>query len=159
MSGKMPTSNSSGNWTAALNWIAAVRFLVDTNVVSELRKGGRCNPGVASWFSQAEDETLYLSVLVLGELQRGADRIRRRDTRSAAALDRWLASLARDYAPRILPITLAIARTWGSFGVPDPISTVDGLLAATAHEHGLTLVTRNVNDVASTGVATLNPFA
>jgi predicted nucleic acid-binding protein len=133
-------------------------YLVDTNVLSELRKGPRCRVAVAEWFASVDDEELFLSVLVIGELQRGADRIRRRDARSANALDRWLRLVTTKYAERILPITLPIARLWGSFGVPDPIPTVDGLLAATAVEHELVLVTRNVKDVARTGVAVINPF-
>jgi predicted nucleic acid-binding protein len=133
-------------------------YLVDTNVLSELRKGERCAPSVRAWFEAVEDAQLFSSVLVLGELQRGADRLRRRDARAARALDRWLAGLTKTFAQRILPVTLPIAKLWGSFGVPDPISTVDGLLAATAVHHDLVLVTRNVNDVERTGVEYLNPF-
>ena len=134
-------------------------YLVDTNILSELRKGGRCDSGVAKWFADVGEGELFLSVLAIGEIQRGADRIRRRDRRSGAVLDRWLSNLTATYADRILPITLDIARIWGSFGVPDPIPTVDGLLAATAQRHGLVLVTRNVKDVKPTKVATLNPFS
>ena len=133
-------------------------YLVDTNVLSELRKGKRCQAAVADWFASVADEDLFLSVLVLGELQRGADRIRRRDAASAVALDRWLTNMTAKYDARILPITLPIARLWGSLGVPDPIPTVDGLLAATAMHHDLVLATRNVKDVASTGVQVVNPF-
>jgi predicted nucleic acid-binding protein len=133
-------------------------YLVDTNVLSELRKGPRCQPSVANWFAAVDDDNLYLSVLVIGELQRGADRIRRRDAVSADALDRWLGNLTVKYAERILPITLPIARLWGSFGVPDPISTVDALIAATAVHHDLVLATRNIKDVVRTGVQLVNPF-
>lgn len=133
-------------------------YLVDTNVLSELRKGPRCQQSVAGWFAGVDDEDLFLSVLVIGELQRGADRIRRRDAVSAVALDRWLGNITTKYAERLLPITLPIARLWGGFGVPDPIPTVDGLLAATAVHHDLVLATRNVKDVARTGVQLFNPF-
>lgn len=133
-------------------------YLVDTNVVSELRKGARCQVNVAAWFEAVDDEDLFLSVLVVGELQRGADRIRRRDAISADALDRWLGNLTHRFSERILPITLPIARLWGSFGVPDPVPTVDGLLAATAVHHGLVLATRNAKDVARTGAQVVNPF-
>lgn len=133
-------------------------YLVDTNVLSELRKGARCDPHVAAWFAALEDDEIFLSVLVIGELQRGADRIRRRDPKAANSLDRWLGNITSAYDERILPVNLAIARLWGSFGVPDPVPTVDGLLAATAVHHELVLATRNVQDVAPTGVQHLNPF-
>jgi predicted nucleic acid-binding protein len=133
-------------------------YLVDTNVLSELRKGQRCRPSVATWFAAVDEADLYLSVLVIGELQRGVDRIRRRDAVSADALDRWLSNLTVKYAERILPITLPIARLWGSFGVPDPLPTVDGLLAATALHHDLVLATRNTKDVVRTRVQLVNPF-
>lgn len=134
-------------------------YLVDTNIVSELRKAERCDPKVADWYAGVVDEDLFTSVLVIGELQRGIDRIRRRDPSAAQALDRWLGNLASSYGERILPITLPIAQLWGSFGVPDPLPTVDGLLAATAQHHGLVLVTRNVKDVVRTGVRHFNPFS
>lgn len=133
-------------------------YLIDTNVISELRKGERCEPAVAAWFAAVGDDELFLSVLVIGELQRGVDRIRRRDARAADAIARWLENVTTSYDDRILPITLPIARLWGSLGVPDPLPTVDGLLAATALHHGLTLVTRNEKDVEATGVQILNPF-
>ncbi len=133
-------------------------YLVDTNVVSELRKGPRCDAGVAEWFTGVDDDGLFLSVLVIGEIQRGVDRVRRRDARGADALARWLENLTITYADRILPVTLPIPRLWGSFGVADPVPTVDGLMAATAQHHGLVLVTRNEKDVEVTGVRELNPF-
>ena len=133
-------------------------FLLDTNVVSELRKGARADPSVTSWYDGIEDNAVYLSVLVVGELSRGVERIRRRDEVSAHKLNLWLDGIVEDFAARVLPVTEPIARIWGGFGVPDPIPTVDGLLAATAKHHGLILVTRNIRDVASTGVAVMNPF-
>jgi toxin FitB len=133
-------------------------YLVDTNVISELRKGALCNEGVARWFAATSEDDLFCSVLVIGELRRGVERVRRRDASGAAALERWLTNLATAYAERILPITLPIAQLWGDFGVTDPIPTVDGLLAATAQHHGLVLVTRNVKDIARTGVQHINPF-
>jgi toxin FitB len=133
-------------------------YLVDTNVVSELRKGKRCDASVAAWFASVDDEELFLSVLVIGELQRGADQVRRRDPKAGSALDRWIAMIATTYGERTLSVTLPIARLWGSFSVPDAIPTVDGLLAATAVHHELVLATRNVKDVARTGVAYVNPF-
>lgn len=134
-------------------------YLIDTNVLLELRKGDRCDANVAEWFAPIDEDELYLSVLVIGEIQRGADRLRRRDPKAADRLDRWLANITPTYGDRILPVTLPIARLWGSFGVPDPIPTVDGLLAATAIHHELVLATRNLKDVTRTGVECVDPFS
>jgi toxin FitB len=135
-----------------------VRLLLDTNVVSELRKGARANHDVQAWLAGVADEDIHLSVLVIGELRRGVELLRRRDTRQAMALDHWLDRLMTDHGDRILGIDLAVAETWGRLSALRPASLVDTLLAATAHVHGLTLVTRNVKDVAWTGVACFNPF-
>ena len=110
------------------------------------------------WFAQTPYEALFLSVLVIGELQQGIARLRRRDTTQANRLAEKLQSLESSFQDRILPITTPIARRWADNNVPDPLPLIDGLLAATAQEHGLILVTRNVRDVAPSGVATLNPF-
>ena len=134
-------------------------WLLDTNIVSELRKGERANPGVRAWFAEAADESLFTSVLVVGELRRGIESIRRRDVPSALELERWLAGLTDGFADRILPVDREVAEQWGGLNVPDPVPTVDGLLAATALVHGLTLVTRNTRDVARTGVPLLDPTA
>ena len=134
-------------------------WLLDTNIVSELRKGERANPGVRAWFAEAADESLFTSVLVVGELRCGIESIRRRDVPSALALERWLAGLTDGFADRILPVDREVAEQWGSLKVPDPVPTVDGLLAATALVHGLTLVTRNTRDGARTGVLLLDPTA
>jgi toxin FitB len=133
-------------------------YLLDTNVISELRKGERANPKVADWFSGLRDGEIYLSVLTIGEIRRGIESVRRRDPDSARALDSWLARLCEAHGERILPIERAIAEEWGRMSVPDPLPVVDGLLAATAKVLGLTLATRNVADVESTGVDLLDPF-
>jgi predicted nucleic acid-binding protein len=130
-----------------------VSWLVDTNVLSELRKGERGNPGIHAWFV----EDLFTSVLVLGEIRRGIESVRRRDTPSALALEQWLTRIAADFGDRVLPIDARVADRWGTLNVPDPVPTVDGLLAATALVHDLVLVTRNTRDVAATGVALLDP--
>lgn len=134
-------------------------FLLDTNVISELRKGDRADPNVASWFANVADEEIFLSVLTIDEIRRGIESVRRRDSDSAAVLDRWLALLSEAHEDRILPINRAISEEWGRMSAPDPLPVVDGLLAATAKVLGLTLVTRNVTDVESTDVALLDPFA
>lgn len=136
-----------------------MRFLIDTNVLSELRKGPRANARVRDWFGSVDDAALYLSVLVVGELRQGVERLRRRDPRAAATLDRWLHELIERHADRTLPVDGAVADRWGRLNVPDPIPAVDGLLAATALVHSLTLVTRNVRDVRTTGVRHPDPFA
>jgi len=133
-------------------------FLLDTNVVSELRKGERAHPGVHAWIDTHAADELWLSVLVVGELWRGVELVQRRDPASAQVLSAWLEGLTRDYRDRILPITTAVAKRWAEVTVPDPIPVIDGLLAATAIEHDLVLVTRNVADVERTGVVWQNPF-
>lgn len=134
-------------------------FLVDTNVISELRKGARADARVRAWFQSVDDAALHLSVLVIGELRQGVERLRRRDPPAAAKLDRWLHELIARHADRTLPVDAAVADRWGRLNVPDPIPAVDGLLAATALVHSLTLVTRNLRDVRRTGVRHLDPFA
>lgn len=134
-------------------------FLVDTNVLSEARKGTRANAGVSAFFASADDAALHVSVLTIGELHKGVERIRRRDPSAARALGRWLSSVEREFADRILPVDTEIAATWGALDAAGPIPVVDGLLAATAITRGLTLVTRNVRDVRRTGVKVLDPFS
>ena len=136
-----------------------MKVLVDTNVVSELRKGPRCDPRVARWFDTVAAEDMFLSVVTIGEIRLGIERIRRRDPRAARVLEEWLAQLLVDHADRILPVDAAVAEDWGRMNVPDPVPVLDGLMAATAKVNGLTLATRNVKDVARTGVAVVNPFA
>jgi predicted nucleic acid-binding protein len=135
-----------------------VSYLLDTNVVSEIRKGARANGAVMQWISDVKEEDLHLSVLVVGELRQGVERLRTRDAASAERLDRWLRRLAEGYEGRILPVDESVAQVWGRLNVPDPLPAVDGLLAATALVHDLTLVTRNKRDVARTGARLLNPF-
>ncbi len=135
-----------------------MKFLLDTNVLAELRKGARGSSRVTTWFESLDPDSILLSVLTVGEIRRGIDNIRRRDRRAAAALERWLRRLVRAHDDRILPVDLAIAEEWGRLNVPDPLPVVDGLLAATAKVHGLTLATRNVKDVVRTGVPVINPF-
>ena len=135
-------------------------FLVDTNVLSELRKGKRCDPNIARWFAELPAEEIFLSVLVVGEVRCGIERIRRRrDLTAARALENWLNDLVQEYADRLLPIDEAVANEWGQLNVPDPLPVIDGLMAATARVHGLTLATRNLKDLKRTGVACVDPFA
>ncbi|MSP75128.1 MAG: type II toxin-antitoxin system VapC family toxin [Rhodospirillaceae bacterium] len=133
-------------------------FLIDTNVISEVRKGRRCNANVATWYASIDDGDLQLSVLVLGEIRKGIELARPRDPSKAEALETWLASVDVAFEGRILPIDRAVAEEWGRMSGQRPVSTVDGLLAATAKVHRLTLVTRNERDVMGLGAKVLNPF-
>jgi toxin FitB len=135
-----------------------LNFLIDTNVISELRKGERCDAHVAAWFATVTDEQLYLSVLVLGEIRRGAEKLRRRDAKGAQAVDLWLLDVERVFAGRILPVDGAVADAWGRMSALRSAPTTDSLLAATAKANDLTLVTRNIRDVEGLGVRLLDPF-
>jgi predicted nucleic acid-binding protein len=128
-------------------------------VVSELRKGSRGNGHVRAWIANVADEEMYLSVLVVGEIRRGIDAVRGRDARQATVLEHWLRRLVVDHPERLLPIDLAVAEEWGRLTAIRSVSVIDTLLAATARVHGLTLATRNIRDVAWTGVASVDPFA
>jgi predicted nucleic acid-binding protein len=134
-------------------------YLLDTNVISELRKGDRADANVREWFGGLDDEEIYLSVLTIGEIRRGVESVRRRDPNSAAALDSCLVRLGEAYRDRILPLDRGIAEEWGRLNVPDPLPVVDGLLVATAKVSGLTFATRNIADVEGAGVELLDPFA
>ena len=134
-------------------------FVLDTNVVSAARTVSRANTGVMRWISSVDDEELYMCVLVIGEIRQGIEGLRRRDALQAGRLESWLVGLRRAYADRILPVDVEVAEEWGRMNVPDPISSRDGLMAATAKVRGMTFVTRNTADVERTGVALLNPFS
>jgi predicted nucleic acid-binding protein len=133
-------------------------YLVDTNVISELRKKERADPAVREWFASVADEEIFLSVLTVGEIRQGVERIRRRDPGAATALDRWLDRVVEMHRDRLVPVDRLVAEEWGRMNVPDPLPVIDGLLAATAKITGLTLATRNVVDVERTGVGLVNPF-
>lgn len=134
-------------------------FLLDTNVVSELRKGTRADAGVRAWFDEHKPDQLWLSVLVVGELRRGVELLRRRDKKAGTRLSDWLLTVTTDFDDRIIPVTTEVCERWATLNVPDPVPVIDGLLAATALEWDLVLVTRNTADVERTGVAFINPFA
>ena len=136
-------------------------YLLDTNVISELRKQGKANSSVQQFFRNAveQDAHLYISVITLGELRRGVELIRYRgDQRQADLLEAWLQTILDDYAESILDFTATEAQVWGRLRVPHPQNALDKQLAATALVCGLTLVTRNVSDFIGMGVPLINPF-
>jgi predicted nucleic acid-binding protein len=135
-----------------------VNYLLNTNIISEIRKGGECNPHVAAWYDSVDEDSIYVSVLVLGEIRKGIERARSTNPAQARALEKWLSTLSQSFADRILPVDLAVADEWGRMSAKRPVSTVDALLAATAKVHQMMLVTRNVADVADLGTKVLNPF-
>jgi toxin FitB len=131
-------------------------FLLDTNVLSELRKR-KPSYAVEAWFDTVNDDDLYLSVLVAGEIQNGIHRLRRHHPERAADYEEWLDELLVAYRDRIVGIDIVVAREWGRLSAQRPLPVVDGLLAATARVHKCTLVTRNVRDFPA-DLAILNPF-
>ena len=133
-------------------------FLIDTNIISEVRKGPRCDPNVATWYAALEDTEIFLSVLVLGEIRKGVELARRSDPRKADELGRWLQRVEQDFSDRVLPIDGSIADEWGQMSAVRPIPVVDGLLGATAKVYGLTFATRDDDDLEGLGVTLLNPF-
>ena len=134
-------------------------YLLDTNVVSELRKRERCDENVTNWYTSVSDDELFLSVLTLGEIRKGIELIRDRDPDQAAALEDWLRYVGQNFKGRTLTIDAAITDAWGRMYYIRNVSVSDGLLAATARVHDLTLVTRNVSDVEGLGIRVLNPFS
>ncbi len=138
-----------------------IMYLVDTNVISEVRKRSKANKGVQDFFKLVTSERtpVFVSVVTVGELRRGVELIRHRgDTRQAAQLEKWLDKLLVKYQDFILDFDKNIAQLWGRLRVPHPENALDKQIAATALIHDLTVVTRNHKDFTKTGVRTLNPF-
>jgi toxin FitB len=133
-----------------------VSFLLDTNVVSEIRRGRDLN--VAAWASEVTDSELRLSVLTLGEIRKGIERLRGRDPDQADVFAAWLEQLRDHFADRILSIDDRVAEEWGRLNAPAERKTVDSLIAATARLHDLTVVTRNTADFEGCDVPLLNPW-
>ena len=130
-------------------------ILLDTVVVSELRKA-RPNPRVIKWMRGLRESDVFLSVVTIGEIERGISKVR--DAEFAQALTRWLEDLLRFYDDRVLPVTPDIARRWGRLSADLGHEGADLLVAATAASHRLTVATRNVRHFAPTGVAVFDPF-
>ena len=136
-------------------------FLVDTNVISEARKGRRADLGVVAFWAEAarNDTPIFLASVTIGELRRGVELIRHRgDQQQAELLEQWLEKVLLDYGDRVLSLDCDAAQLWGRLRVPNPQPGIDKQIAAIALLHGLTVVTRNTGDFADCGVALLNPY-
>ncbi len=133
-------------------------YLIDTNIISEIQKGSNADSNVMKWFDSIDENEAFLSVLVIGELKQGIEKLRRRNIKQAEALEYRLNAFEQIFQDRILPITIEIAEIWAINNVPDKLPVIDGLLAATALFHDLILVTRNTKDVKRSNVKLLNPF-
>jgi predicted nucleic acid-binding protein len=131
-------------------------FLLDTNVVSEIRR--RRDPHVRAWAEAVEDVELHLSVMTLGEIRKGIELLRGRDPAQAEVFARWLDDLLVRFAERIVVIDARVAEEWGRLNAAATRNIVDSLIAATARVHGLIIVTRNTNDFAGCGVPLLDPW-
>jgi toxin FitB len=132
-------------------------FLLDTNVISEIRKR-HPDPHVVAWWDTVTSAEVSISALTIGEIRLGIERLRRKDRAQADLLEHWLDGLRAIYQDHIINIDPGIAEEWGRLNVPDLLPVIDGLLAATAKARGLILVTRNVADLARSGIRVLNPF-
>lgn len=134
-------------------------FLIDTNVLSELRNRGKANANVRAWSSGAREADLYISVITVLELERGVLLMERRDRKQGARLRAWLEThIIAPFGERTVPIDLSIARRCAALHVPDPRPERDALIAATALVHGMTIVTRNTADFQNAGASLLNPW-
>jgi predicted nucleic acid-binding protein len=134
-------------------------FLVDTNVISEARKGAKANLGVKKFFKETEADDLYLSAQTIGEIRRGLENIRHRgDLPQTRKLEKWLDLVVSNFADKILTFDEECAQVWGWLMSPHPEHAIDKQIAAIALIHDLTVVTRNVDDFRGTGVAIKNPF-
>lgn len=133
-------------------------FLLDTNVVSDLRKPA-ASVSLLEWFDQQPANQLFLSIVTVGEVRQGVEQLRKRNPRQAGVLDRWLNGLTQFYEDRLLYVDGSVIEEWGRMRARRSVPVMDALIAATAKVHGLTLVTKNIRDFADLGVALLNPSA
>ena len=136
-----------------------MNILVDTNVVSELKRGRKAAPRVAAWFAAMPPERIFTSVVVLGEIRCGIELIARRDKTQAEALDRWYATMRRRLGDRVLPVDEPVMATWARISVPDMLPAYDGLIAATALIHDLTVATRDATSYRRAGARVIDPWS
>jgi predicted nucleic acid-binding protein len=133
-------------------------WLLDTNVLSELRKGSKANPGVIRWSISTGSARHWISTLSLGEIRKGIELLRKKSPSQCPAFERWLDRIRIEFDQTILPVCDAVAEKWGLITASTNLPVTDGLLAATAHVHDLTIVTRNTKDFKAAGVRILSPF-
>ena len=134
-------------------------YLLDTNVLSEIRKGPRrARPEVYQWWLGMRDQQLFLSVMTIGEIRKGIDRLGTRDASQSLILDRWLSEVKYAFRERLIEVPLSVAEHWGKLQAVRSLPEVDALLAASALKYDLTLVTRNEADFVGLGIRILNPF-
>ena len=135
-----------------------MNVLVDTNVISELRRGRNADPRVVRWFAAMPPESVFTSVIVLGELRRGIELVSRRDRRQADAFVQWYDIVRERLGDRVLVVDEPVMTVWARISAPDVLPAYHGLIAATALLHGLAVATRNTRDYRRSGVKLVNPW-
>ena len=135
-----------------------MNVLVDTNVISELRRGRNAASRVLTWFAAMPAENIFTSVIVLGEIRRGIELLARRDKPQAETLEQWYRSIRERLSNRVLVVDEPVMTLWAKITVPNILPAYDGLIAATALLHGLIVATRNAEDYRGTGVEVINPW-
>jgi toxin FitB len=135
-----------------------MNVLVDTNVISELKRGRNAAPRVAAWFAGLSPQNVFTSVIVLGEIRRGIELVARHDQPQADALEHWYAVVRERLGNRVLAVDEPVMALWARISVPDMLPAYDGLIAATALAHGLIVATRNTEDFRRAGVQVINPW-
>ncbi|MFN0077472.1 MAG: type II toxin-antitoxin system VapC family toxin [Prosthecobacter sp.] len=133
-------------------------YLLDTNIICELRRGAKCHPNVRAWAARNMDVGHYVSVITLGEIRNGIELKRLKDPARASQIEADLIQLKAEYADALLPLNEAAADIWGKLNSPQTLPTADSMIAATALVHGLTVATRNEDDFIRCGVSVVNPF-
>ena len=135
-----------------------MKYLVDTNVISEIRKETRGHEQVLNWWNSIHRSQIFLSVLAVGEIHQGIVSIRRKDVHQANHLEAWLGGLLQVFGNRLIPIDKRTALVWAEICTGRTLPMIDSLMAATAISKNLTFVTRNTKDIRDTGVRYINPF-
>jgi len=136
-----------------------VKVLVDTNVLSEVQRGRNAAPNVVAWFAQIPRDQVFTSVVVLGEIRRGIELLARRDKAQAAVFERWYAAMRDRFEDRVLVVDERVMTIWSRISVPNMLPAYDGLIAATALAHGMTVATRDMTDSRRAGIDAINRWS